>query len=79
MPSQEKRDELVEKIISSFNMDPEVWKCLMFIASIAESFSLKLKSGPITLEVGKRYDGRVEVSYSVKEVDGTERIIKKVY
>ncbi len=72
-------DELQKAITASFNLDSEVWKCLLFSASIAEDFSAKFRSDPFSVEIRRRYNGRVEVSYSVKEMDGTERILKKVY
>ncbi len=72
-------NELLDKIASSFKMDEEVWKCLLFAASVAEDFTASFRSGPFKVEIRRRYDGRVEVSYSVKEMDGTERILKKIY
>jgi hypothetical protein len=72
-------DEIQEAVSLSLKLSKEIWDCLLFAASISEDFSAKFRSGPFSLEIRKRYDGRVEVSYSVRSMDGTERIIRKVY
>jgi|GEM_PF-1913832 len=75
----EEGDEIREAASLSLKLSKEILDCLLFAASISEDFSAKFKSGPFSLEIRKRYDGRVEVAYSVRSMDGTERILKKVY